>query len=281
MKNLLFVCGTVGLAAMLVGMQGPVQAQGRGGGGGGRGGPPPTARAGAPFDPTGYWVSLITNSWRIRMVPPPAGDYSSIPLNDAGKKVADAWDLAKDEAAKLECKYYGAASIMWQPTRLHITWQDDQTLKMETDAGTQTRVLRFANAPAEGNATAAVANVAATTTAAPGPRSWQGDSVAVWEARRAPAGRGAANDTPGRYLKVTTTNMLAGYLRKNGIPYSENAVLTEYYDYFQDPDGTTIMNVTIVVDDPQFLNQRYVVVANFQKESNASKWDPSPCSARW
>lgn len=295
MKNLLFLCATVALAATLVGMQGPVlnvQAQGRGGGGGGgRGGPPPTAKAGAPFDPTGYWVSLITNSWRIRMVPPPAGDYSSIPLNDAGKKVADAWDPAKDEAAHLECKYYGAASIMWQPTRLHITWQDDQTLRIETDAGTQTRVLRFANAPAGGNAPAAVPNVAATTTAKPGPRSWQGASVAVWEARRPvaigitnlerAAGRGSVNDTPGRYLKVTTTNMLAGYLRKNGIPYSENAVLTEYYDYFQDPDGTTILNVTIAMDDPQFLNQRYVVVANFQKESNASKWDPSPCSARW
>ena len=279
MKNLLFVCGTIGLAVTLVGMQGPAQAQGRGGGGGGRGGPPPTAKAGAPFDPTGYWVSLITNSWRVRMVPPPAGDYSSIPMTDAAKKVADAWDPAKDEAAHLECKYYGAASIMWQPTRLHVTWQDDQTLKIETDAGTQTRVLRFASPAAAGN-------VAAAPAPAPGPRSYQGDSVAVWESRRPPAGGGgrgggaAAPDT-GRYLKVTTTNMLAGYLRKNGIPYSENAVLTEYYDYFQDPDGMTIMNVTIVVDDPQFLNQRYVVVANFQKEPNASKWDPSPCSARW
>jgi len=288
MKKLLFVCGMVGLAATLVGMQGPVQAvqaQGRGGAGGGRGNqPPPTAKAGAPFDPTGYWVSLITNSWRVRMVPPPAGDYSSIPLTAEARKVADAWDPAKDEAAKLECKYYGAASIMWQPTRIHITWQDDQTLKLETDAGTQTRILKFASAPA---AAAGAANVAAAPAPAPpaGPRSWQGDSVAVWESRR-PAGGGggrggaAAPDT-GRYLKVTTTNMLAGYLRKNGIPYSENAVLTEFYDYFQDPDGMTILNVTIAVDDPLYLNQRYVVIANFQKEANASKWDPSPCSARW
>jgi hypothetical protein len=286
MKKLLFVCGAVGLAATLMGMQGPAQAQGRGGpgAGGGRGGPPPTAKASAPFDPTGNWVSLITNSWRVRMVPPPAGDYSSIPMTDAAKKVADAWDPAKDEAAKLECKYYGAASIMWQPTRLRITWQDDQTLKVETDAGSQTRILKFANVPAAASAAAGVANIAATTTAT-GPRSYQGNSVAVWESRRPPAGAGGrggapANDT-GRYLKVTTTNMLAGYLRKNGIPYSENAVLTEYYDHFQDPDGTTILNVTIAVDDPLYLNQRYVVVANFQKEPNASKWDPSPCSARW
>jgi hypothetical protein len=295
-KSFSFAVVTVLVAMILLTLQEHGYAQaGRGGGAGGGGAaqPPPTARAAAPFNPEGYWVSLITNSWRVRMVPPPVGDYSSIPLNDAARKLADAWDPAKDEAAKLECKHYGAASIMWQPTRLHITWQDDQTLKVETDAGTQTRLFKFApvppaapagNVPAAGNAAPAVANVAARPPAAPGPRSWQGNSVAVWEARRAaPAGggRGIPLPPPGRYLKVTTTNMLAGYLRKNGIPYSENAVLTEYYDYFQDPDGITILNITIAVDDPQFLNQRYIVIANFQKEPNGAKWDPSPCSARW
>ena len=264
LKHLLFSCGTVVLAAMLPGMQNPAQAQGgRGAGRGAAAQPPPTARAAAPFDPTGYWVSVITNNWRVRMVPPPLSDYRDVPLTDAAKKIADAWDPAVDEAAHNECKYYGAASLMFQPTRLHITWQDDQTLRMDTDAGTQTRIFRFGK-----------------DKAAAGQRSWQGDSVASWEARRPPAGRGM-NDSPGRYLKVTTTNMLAGYLRKNGIPYSENAVLTEYYDLFQYPDGTTMMIVTIAVDDPQFLNRQYIVIAHFKKESDASKWDPSPCSARW
>src|SRR4051794_1962447 len=73
--------------------------------------PPPAARVAAPYDPTGYWVSMITNNWRTRMVPPPLGDYRDIPLTDAGKKIADAWDPAKDETAHNECKYYGAASI--------------------------------------------------------------------------------------------------------------------------------------------------------------------------
>jgi hypothetical protein len=261
LKNLRFLCGTVGLAATLLGMQNPAQAPGGRGAGRGAAQPPPAARAAAPFDPTGYWVSVITNNWRTRMVPPPVGDYRDIPLNDAGKKIAEAWDPAVDEAAHNECKYYGAASLMFQPTRLHITWQDDQTLRMDTDAGTQTRVLRFGSAKAEA-----------------GPRTWQGDSVALWEARR--PGRGV-NDSPGRYLKVTTTNMLPGYLRKNGVPYGERAVLTEYYDLFQDPDGTTMMIVTIAVDDPQFLDRQYIVIAHFKKELDGSKWDPSPCSARW
>lgn len=297
LKNLLVVCGAVGLAVTLLGMQNPVQAQQAGQGAGrGRGQgaaqdnqPPATARASAPYDPTGQWVSVITNNWRTRMVPPPRSDYADIPLNDAGRKVADAWDPAKDEAAKAECKYYGAASLLFQPTRLRVTWQDDQTLRMDTDAGTQTRLFRFANATAAGEGTA-------TATAATGARTYQGSSVASWESRR-PArgggggggggggrgGGGAAPNPAARYLKVTTTNMLPGYLRKNGVPYGERASLIEYFDVVPQSDGTTMMFVTIAVTDPEFLNGQYAVIAHFKKESaaDAAKWDPSPCSARW
>src|SRR5688572_22027570 len=225
MKHLYLVGSALALAATLWTLQAPVYGQG-GRGQGGQGGaaqanePPPTAKASAPFDPTGNWVSLITNNWRNRMVPPPRGGNADIPLNNAGTKVADAWDPAKDEAARAECKYYGAASIMFQPTRLRVTWQDDQTLRMDTDAGTQTRLFRFANA------TAAAAGTA-TATASPGARTYQGSSVASWESRRAAGGGGggggrgggAAPNPAARYLKVTTTNMLPGYLRKNGVPY--------------------------------------------------------------
>src|SRR5262245_65833992 len=115
-------------------------AQGRGGGG--RGGPPPAPRAAAPFDMTGYWVSIVNEDWRWRMFPN-KGDYAGIPLNPEGRKVADAWDPTKDEASGEQCKGYGAPGIMRVPSRFHITWQDDQTLKIETDAGRQVRVFHF------------------------------------------------------------------------------------------------------------------------------------------
>src|SRR5579864_676074 len=120
----------------------------------GRGGPPPSpplaAKAAAPIDPTGYWVALITEDWRYRMSVPPKGDYSGVPLNPAGRKAADAWDPATDEAAGEQCRAYGAAGIMRMPTRLHITWQDDNTLKLETDAGTQTRIFHFGQSDGAG-----------------------------------------------------------------------------------------------------------------------------------
>jgi hypothetical protein len=246
--------GVVGLAVILL------MLQERGFGQRGQGAAPanptsPTGRAGAPFDPTGYWVSLITNNWRFRMVPPAKGDYAGIPISMAGKQLADAWEPARDEATGNQCKHYGAASIMYQPTRLHITWRDGATLRVDTDAGTQTRIFQFGKAPATA-----------------GKRTWQGNSVAVWEARR------ANNPEPSaRYLKVTTTNMLPGYLRKNGVPYSQNAIVTEYVDRVPGPDGAQWLVVKTTVEDATYLNQPYLTSAHFMLEPDGSKWSPSAC----
>jgi hypothetical protein len=231
-------------------------AQGRGG----PPGPPPTAKAAAPEDLTGYWVSLVTEDWRYRMVTPPKGDYASVPLNPEGRRVADTWDPAKDEAAGLQCKAYGAAALMRVPTRVHITWADDNTLKVETDAGTQTRQFHFGPAqPPSGEA------------------GWQGFSAANWEF----AGRGGRGGPPrGGSLKVVTTHLRPGYLRKNGVPYSGNTVLTEYYTRTDEADGTSYLIITTMVDDPQYLQQTFVTSTHFKKEADGAKWSPSPCTAR-
>jgi hypothetical protein len=106
--------------------------------------PPAPGKPGAPVDLTGYWVAYVTEDWRWRMVTPLKGDAASIPTNAESRTVLNAWDPAKDEAAGLQCKSYGAPAIMRVPGRLHITWQDDLTLKIDTDAGQQTRLLHFA-----------------------------------------------------------------------------------------------------------------------------------------
>ena len=172
---------------------------------------PQTPRAAAPIDLTGYWVSVVTEDWRWRMLTPPKGDYASVPLTVEGRKVADTWDPAK--AAGDGCKAYGAPAIMRMPGRLNITWENDASLKIETDAGRQTRRLRFDGGQKPDEAA-----------------SWQGYSVASWEVTGGRGGRGAAPAPRGGTLKVVTTNLRAGYLRKNGVPYSENAVVTEYFD---------------------------------------------------
>ena len=82
------------------------------------------------------------------MITPPKGDIVSIPLTLQGQQTAEAWDPARDEAAGERCRAYGAPGLMRGPIRLRIAWQDDNTLKLETDYGIQTRLLHFATAAA-------------------------------------------------------------------------------------------------------------------------------------
>ena len=227
-----------------------------------RGAPPapPTAKASAPIDLTGYWVAFVNEDWRYRMVTPPKGDYRGVPITLEALNIVRAWDPAADEAAGRQCKSYGAGAIMRVPGRIHVTWQDDNTLKIDTDAGMQTRLFRFGPPAAP----------------AAKPTTWQGNSAARWER---PGGAPAA--PPRGSLTVVTTNMRAGYLRKNGVPYSENATVTEYFDVAPQPDGGQLLVVTTVVDDPRYLLQPFIVSSHFKKEADASKWDPTPCSATW
>ena len=242
---------------------------------GGPASPPPAPRAAAPIDLTGYWVAIVTQDWRWRMVTPAKGDYQGIPLTPEARKVADAWDPARDDAAGEQCRSYGAPALMSVPGRLHITWQDDTTLKIETDAGMQTRLIHFGDYKAPPNT----------------PRSWQGVSVAQWQTPRPnvplllrPAERsaGARPVRPGGgTLRVVTTNLRAGYLRKNGVPYSENAVLTEHFDLYKRPNGEEWLTITTQVDDPQYLRNPRLAAPLFRKEPDGAKWDPTPCSSRW
>jgi hypothetical protein len=227
---------------------------------------PKPPRAAAPIDLAGYWVSVVTEDWRFRMIVPDKGDFASVPLNPEGRKVANDWDPAKDQATGNQCRSYGAAAIMRVPGRLHISWQDDTTLRIDTDSGSQTRLLHFGLSP--------------EADAAP---SWQGFSVAEWQGMRGFVnpymGQHSRGVSPEGYLHVVTTHLLPGYLRKNGVPYSIGAVLEEYFDSFQEMNGDTWLVVTTIVKDPQYLAQPFITSSHFKKLAGASGWDPTQCKS--
>ncbi len=238
-------------------------------GGRGAAGPPPTAKASAPIDLTGYWVSIIVDEWRFR-VSPQKGDIPYLPLNPAARAVANAWDPDKDTAEGKQCKAYGAVGVMQRPGRVRFEWADDNTLKLDADAGTQTRMLRFGTAA--GNS---------ATQASRGEPTWQGISVASWELPGGGRGRGAPPPGPRTgSLKVVTTNMLPGYIRKNGVPYSDKAVLTEYYNRLEGQQGDVYFEVTAMVDDPTYLTGPFIRSYQFKKQDSAAGWDPTPCLPR-
>jgi hypothetical protein len=234
---------------------------------GGSEGPPPSARESAQVDLTGYWVALVTEDWLWRMITAPRGDATSVPLNPRGQQVAGSWDRAADAASGESCRPFGAAGLMRMPLRLHISWQDENTLRIETDAGQQTRLFHFdENDVIE-------------------PRSWQGTTRAQWtkpvggfDLRAIISGRVGPppSEPPMGSLKAVTTDLRAGYLRKNGLPYSENAELTEYFSRVSgfDNDYLTVLSI---VHDPMYLNTDFVTSSHFRREPDDGNWNPTPC----
>ena len=231
---------------------------------------PKTAREGAQADLIGYWVPLITEDWLYRVITPAKGDATSVPLNAEGRKAAGMWDLARDEAAGEQCKPFGAPGLMRLPLRVHITWADDNTLEVETDAGQQSRLCNFDKTKQPGRE-----------------RTWQGHSVAEWTQPvgvfnlaaflALPGSEGNKQEGPPKgALKVVTQNLRPGYLRKNGLPYSEKTVLTEYYSRIS-AFGNDYMAVLTVVEDPTYLMGPFVTSTHFKREPDGSKWSPSPC----
>lgn len=233
------------------------------------------ARSQAPFDLSGYWRSLVTEDWSYRMVLPQRGDYVGVPLSLAAKQFADSWNRAADEAAGKQCEAYGAGAIMLIPEHLRIQWQDENTLKVQSDAGMQTRLLRF------------------TSERSSEPASWQGQSAAHWilqppeqggDLSRKALGFNIASkqkSVPMGQLGIETTDMLPGLLRKNGLPYGDRAHLKEYWevDDDSDPDHPEQLLVdTGVLSDPVYLHDDYYFNAVFEKLTDASQWHPSPCS---
>ena len=230
----------------------------------------PTPRAAAPIDLTGYWVSLVTDDWRWRMVTPPKGDILYLPVNDAGTKVADAWDPAKDEAAGEACRAYGAGGIMHLPGRLRITWDGDTTLKLETDTGQQTRLFAFGPAPG----LPSEADLAGFICRRVGTARPEGAAAAVAlpaeRIRRGQARRFASR--PRTCVRAT----IAGTACRT----APTRTMTEWFTTMTEPDGNTYLLVTKILEDPQYMNGPYVRTVQFKKQPDAAGWNPTPCSAR-
>lgn len=235
--------------------------------------PPADARAGAPFDITGQWVPLITEDWRWRMITPPVGDYVSVPLNPAGVARTLAWDQAADRAAGLECLPYGPGGLLRLPVRVRFDWADGNTLRLRADEGGQVRLFRFAVA-APGRELPELARPLPVNE----PPSLQGHTVAQWHAYPQSRGLGFGGvASSGRALRAVTTNTSGGYLRRNGVPYSPAAVITEQFNIVPMPGGGDLLVLTTQVEDPTYLTQPFVVSTTFRRESDLSRWTPGPC----
>lgn len=221
---------------------------------------PPTSRRNAPEDISGNWVAVVTEDYRWRVVVPPKGDYTSIPLNPNGKLAAAAWDPDQDRRNGQECKAYGPGNLMRIVGRLKIRWQGDETLVLETDKGQQRREIHFNDG------------------AMPGDRSLQGFSKG--EVVKTTTSRGFFPNNYYTHIAAVTTGHTGGYLRLNGVPYSEDAVISEHFSLSEGYGGQWLTVMT-VVDDPKFLTTKFVTSSDFRREADDSLWKPEPCVSQW
>ena len=230
----------------------------------------PSPRELAPIDLTGYWVSVVTEDWRYRMVMPLKGDYGSVPLNAAGRKAADAW--TPDQAGR--CEAFGAAAVMRAPGRIHITWEDDSTLKIETEAGSQTRRIRFGPSARRDGRFIVARRVGGEVGS-----SARRDRRAAYRRLRSSRRRAGRCRAPRGVdaAQSETTNLRAGWLRTNGVPYSAQTLVTEHFMRFAVPEAGEWLTVRTVVDDPTYLVQSFMTSTNFKREADGSKWSPKPC----
>lgn len=226
--------------------------------------PPQTARDAAPIDLVGDWTALVNEDWRHRMFTGQRGDYDLVPLNAEGQRLADAWTGEAPPPDGRCLMAYGAAGVMRLPTHLRIDWENDNTLRIDLDAGTQTRLFHFGDVdpPAE--------------------PTLQGHSVAEWEVYGGFSGRGAgvslAQVPMGGNMRAETTHMLPGYYLKNGIPYSGDAHMTEFFVRLTESNGDEYLLVQTYVDDPQYLTAHFVRTLTFKKLPDGSLWNPTPCT---
>ena len=160
---------------------------------------------------------------------------------------------AKHTALPPSCQY---------PGRFHITWENDTTLRIDSDAGTQTRLLHFDGAPPES-----------------GEPTWQGYSAAKWEYATGQRATTPVQEREGN-LNVVTTRLRPGYLRKNGVPYSANAVVNENYQRIKSPNGDDWLIVTTIVEDPMYLSSPYITSTNLKRIADGSGWNSVPCSTK-
>ena len=241
-----------------------------------------TPRSAAPIDLTGFWVSIVTEDWRYRMITAAKGDIGGVPLNQSGLTVANEWDPEKDISDGDACKAYGAAGIMRRPGRLHIYWDDVNTLKIDLDAGMQTRILHFAQFLPPTGFDALEAPISFLRFQPPnGSSTLQGYSLAAWVKIAQPESEVPATaSSKGGALMVMTSHMEAGYLQKNGIPYSSDSVMTEYFDRIHLPSGEDYLIVTSIVEDPMYLTEPFITSTQFKSERDGYRWAPTRCDPK-
>jgi hypothetical protein len=180
---------------------------------------------------------------------PELGDYLGLPINDAARLYADSWDASLLALPENQCRPIRDDYPSRGPAQMRISKQVDGptqqivAYRMLLSWMTQERIIYMDGRPHPPEYAA---------------HTWQGFSTGHWE---------------GNMLTATTTHLKAGWIRRNGVPRSEKATLTEHWIRH----GSYLTLVSIV-NDPVYLTAPFIRTTNFVLEPE-QQIAPFPCES--
>ena len=183
---------------------------------------------------SGGWGQRFHEDLPERGAGPEIGDYVGLPMNDAARLRADSWDAGKWTMLERQCEPHPADYAPRGPASMRITSTVDPVSQDVISWHTTMMWMLPQRA------------IHMDGRARPSPyaqHSWQGFSTGEWE---------------GDMLKVTTTHLKEGWLRRNGVPRSDKATLIEYFIRHGD-----YLTLVTIVKDPVYLTEPFVRTSNW------------------
>ena len=204
------------------------------------------APASAQVDFSGEWAPRLWEDQPERVPGPELGDYLGIPINEAARLRAESWDASIQTLPEWQCRPHSADYIWRGPSNLRISKEVDP-ISRETTAF-HAEWLRSVDR--------AIYLDGRPHPPADALHTWAGFSTAKWN---------------GDVLTVTVTHLKEGYLRRNGLPRSDKATLTEHW--IRNGDLLTVMTI---INDPVYLTEPFVRTTDYELDLR-QQVPPYPC----
>ena len=203
----------------------------------------------AQVDLTGEWNPRFHEDQPERIPGPEIGDYLGLPISDAARMRAEIWDASLLTLPEHQCKPHPSDYGIRGPANLRI-WKEidresQQLIAYHTHISWMApeRTIWMDGRPHPPDYAA---------------HTWQGFSTGKWD---------------GNTLTVTTTHLKIGWIRRNGVPRSDRATVTEHFIRHDDH-----LTVVTIVDDPVYLTEPFIRSTDFILDLN-QQIDPYPCES--
>ena len=204
----------------------------------------------AQVDLSGTWATRNHEDWMERWPGPDVGDFTGLPINEDAVARALAYSPSQLALPERQCLYYGPTYTVIGPFGLRI-WSESEPV--------DGRVISWHMSGAVDKTPRTIWMDGRPHPSPNAVKTFRGFSTGRWE---------------GDTLIVTTTHMKAGPLRRNGVPHSDQTVMTEFISRYDDK-----LTILAIIDDPVYMEEPHVISRTWQEDADTVvPVYPAPCT---